>query len=248
MTDLDLSIVVPVFNEAENLPQLHEEIAAALAPDGVVFEVVYVDDGSTDDSLRVLRELQAQDRRIRIVQLSQNSGQTAALAAGFRATKGPVIATLDADLQNDPADLPRLLAELDGADIVCGIRTDRHDSWVRLTSSRIANSVRNWLTDESVTDVGCSLRVFRRELAQDLPLFVGMHRFLPTLLRMQGGTLREIPVRHRPRIHGESKYGINNRLWVGLADLFAVRWMQRRWIDGDRATELTSDRDGDSPS
>jgi len=247
MTDLDLTIVVPVFNEAKSLPQLHEEITAALAPDDLTFEVLYVDDGSTDESLRVLRQLASRDQRVRTVQLSQNSGQTAAFGAGFRAARGRVIATLDADLQNDPADLPRMLAELENYDIVCGIRTDRHDSWVRLVSSRIANSVRNRLTHESVTDVGCSLRVFRSHLARDLPLFTGMHRFLPTLLRMQGGTLREIPVRHRPRIHGESKYGIHNRLWVALADLFAVRWMQKRWIDSRVASEISSDTGSNPP-
>ena len=235
MTDLDLSIVVPVFNEAESLPQLHDEIVTALDPEDLTFEVLYVDDGSTDATPGVLAELANSDKRTQIVTLHRNSGQTAAFAAGFRAAEGEVIATLDADLQNDPADIPKLLAELESCDIVCGIRADRHDSWVRLASSRIANSVRNSLTHESVTDVGCSLRVFRSHLVQHLPLFTGMHRFLPTLLRMQGGTLREIPVRHRARVHGSSKYGIHNRLWVGLADLFAVRWMQKRWIDSRRS-------------
>jgi glycosyltransferase involved in cell wall biosynthesis len=247
MTDLDLTIVVPVFNEAESLSRLHEEITAALLPTDLTFEVLYVDDGSTDDSPRVLRALSDSDPRVRTVRLRQNSGQTAAFGAGFRGARGRWIATLDADLQNDPADLPRMLAELEDCDIVCGIRTDRHDAWVRKISSRIANSVRNRLTHESVTDVGCSLRVFRSHLARDLPLFTGMHRFLPTLLRMQGGTLREIPVRHRPRVHGKSKYGIHNRLWVGLADLFAVRWMQKRWIDSRMASETTSDS-GANPS
>lgn len=237
MTDLDLSIVVPVYNEAESLPTLHEEIVTALEGEDLSFEVLYIDDGSTDASPEVLRRLADSDGRIRNLQLQKNSGQTAAFAAGFRAARGEIIATLDADLQNDPADLPRMLAELEHADIVCGIRQDRHDSWVRKASSRVANSVRNRLTHESVTDVGCSLRVFRRPLVEDLPLFTGMHRFLPTLLRMQGGSLREIPVHHRPRIHGESKYGIQNRLWVGLADLFAVRWMQRRWIDSQKVSE-----------
>jgi dolichol-phosphate mannosyltransferase len=132
--------------------------------------------------------------------------------------------------------------------VVCGIRRDRHDSRVRLLSSRIANAVRNRLTDESITDVGCSLRAFRRELTDGLPLFDGMHRFLPTMLRLQGGRVREIPVRHRPRIHGQSKYGINNRLWVGMADLLAVRWMLKRWIDRGAAAEVTADRPTDRSS
>jgi glycosyltransferase involved in cell wall biosynthesis len=238
MSELDLSIVVPVFNEADNLSALHREIDASLTPTALAFEVLYVDDGSTDASPRVLADLAADDSRIRILRLPRNCGQTAGLAAGFRVARGRIIGTLDADLQNDPADLPRLLAELDHADIVCGVRTERHDSWLRRLSSRIANSVRNRLTAESVTDVGCSLRVFRAQLVRDLPLFTGMHRFLPTLLRLQGGTLREIPVRHRPRLHGTSSYGIHDRLWVGIADLFAVRWMQRRWIDRHLVTAV----------
>lgn len=239
MTIVDLSIVVPLFNEAENLPQLDEEIRAVLNDTSHTYEVVYVDDGSTDDSGEVLRTLAENNHHLRIVKLSINSGQTAAFAAGIRAARGEIIVTLDADLQNDPADIPRLLAEMTDCDIVCGIRQDRNDSRIRLLSSRIANSVRNRLTDESITDVGCSLRAFRRELTRDLPLFTGMHRFLPTLLRLQGGRIREIPVRHRPRLHGESKYGIQNRLWVGMADLMAVRWMRKRWIDGSLSSEVT---------
>lgn len=243
MATPEISIVVPLFNEAENLPQLNEEIRSALHGEPTTYEVLYVDDGSTDGSAQVLHSLAETDDCLRIVSLQKNSGQTAAFAAGFRAARGEVIVTLDADLQNDPADIPRLIAEMTDCDVVCGVRSDRHDSKVRLISSRIANSVRNRLTDESITDVGCSLRAFRRELTQDLPLFTGMHRFLPTLLRLQGGRIREIPVRHRPRIHGESKYGIHNRLWVGLADLFAVRWMLERWIDGRQSSEVTPNRD-----
>lgn len=244
----DLSVVVPLFNEAENLPQLDEEIRQALAAGAPTYEVIYVDDGSTDESPRVLRSLAAADDHLRIVRIHQNSGQTAAFGAGFRAARGDIIVTLDADLQNDPADIPRLVEAMNDCDIVCGIRSDRHDSQVRLVSSRIANAVRNRLTDESITDVGCSLRAFRRELTRDLPLFNGMHRFLPTLLRLQGGRIREIPVRHRPRIHGESKYGINNRLWVGMADLLAVRWMLKRWIDRRASSEVTPDRRTDRAS
>ena len=242
MTTVDLSIVVPLFNEAENLPQLDREIRTTFSDSPLIYEVVYVDDGSTDSSTEILLSLAEEDARLRIVKLPVNSGQTAAFGAGIRAARGEVIVTLDADLQNDPADIPRLLAEMTDCDIVCGVRQDRHDSRIRLLSSRIANSVRNRLTRESITDVGCSLRAFRRELTSDLPLFTGMHRFLPTLLRLQGGRIREIPVRHRPRLHGESKYGIHNRLWVGIADLFAVRWMIKRWIDGRRPAEITPNR------
>ena len=180
--------------------------------------------------------------RLRILRQPTNQGQSAAFAAGFRHARGEIIATLDADLQNDPADLPRMLAELEGCDVVCGVRTDRHDSFVRRASSRIANGVRNRLTGESITDVGCSLRVMRARHARRVQMFDGMHRFLPTLLRMEGARITEVPVSHRPRLRGVSKYGIQNRLWRALADLFAVRWMQRRWIDREAAAEVKDER------
>jgi glycosyltransferase involved in cell wall biosynthesis len=189
---------------------------------------VYVDDGSRDGSAEVLASLAARDPRVRVLRFAENAGQTAAFAAGFEAARGEVIATLDADLQNDPADLPRLLAALDGADVVNGVRVGRRDGLVRRASSRIANAFRNWVTHESVTDVGCSLRVMRASYLRRLPLFRGMHRFLPTLLRLEGARVIELPVRHRPRRHGRSKYGIANRLFVGIADTLAVRWMQSR--------------------
>jgi len=243
-----LSVVVPLYNEEESLPLLAGEIAAALDPAGIDYELIFVDDGSTDGSPGALRRIAASDPRVRVLRLPERSGQSAALAAGFRHARGETVATLDADLQNDPADIPRLLAELDppagGAaaawDVVCGVRIDRRDTWVRRVSSRIANGVRNWATDESIADVGCTLRVVRAELLRDLPMFTGMHRFLPTLLRLAGARVKEAPVRHRPRLYGEPKYGIRNRLFRGLADLVAVRWMQRRWIDPRRVEEITS--------
>lgn len=223
-----LSVVVPAFDEEENLPTLHREISAALDKLAKPAEIVFVDDGSRDGSLRVMHELAAEDPRVRVVALDGNHGQSAALEAGFRAVRGEVVATLDADLQNDPADVPRLLAHLDRADVVNGVRADRRDTWVRKLSSRIGNGFRNWATGESVTDVGCSLRVMRAAPLRRVKLFRGMHRFLPTLLRMEGATVMEVPVSHRPRIHGQSKYGIGNRLFTGLRDVFAVRWMQSR--------------------
>lgn len=237
MADPHLSIVIPLYNEEDNLEPLAAELTAALAELGRDWEVLFVDDGSDDRSAAVLSRLAAADARLRVLRQPRNQGQSAAFAAGFRHARGQIIATLDADLQNDPADLPRMLAELEGCDVVCGVRTDRHDSWVRRVSSRIANGVRNRLTGESIADVGCSLRVMRARYARRVQWFDGMHRFLPTLLRLEGARIREVPVRHRPRLKGVSKYGIHNRLWRGLADLFAVRWMQRRWIDRDAATE-----------
>jgi glycosyltransferase involved in cell wall biosynthesis len=227
---LQLSLVVPVYNEAENLEPLWAEIRAALAPAYPRFEAIFVDDGSTDGSLAVLRDLAAADPRLRVLHLRRNSGQSAAFDAGFQRARAPVVATLDADLQNDPADLPRLLAELADCDVVCGVRRRRRDSWVRRLSSRVANGVRNRLTGESIVDVGCSLKVYRTEFLRRVPMFTGMHRFLPTLLKLEGARVKEVPVAHRPRLHGEPKYNIRNRVFRALADLFAVRWMQRRWI------------------
>lgn len=243
-----LSVVVPVFDEEDSLEPLYRELDAALSdlPGGI--EIVLVDDGSGDGSLRVMRELAAKDGRVRPVALDRNHGQSAAFEAGFRAARGEVIATLDADLQNDPRDVPRLLACLDRdeADCVNGVRVDRHDGWVRRISSRIANGFRNRLTGESVSDVGCSLRVFRAEPARRVKMFRGMHRFLPTLLRLEGARVVEVPVAHRARRYGTSKYGIRNRLFVGLVDVFAVRWMQRRHAPW-RATEVGADASDATP-
>lgn len=244
MPDTLVSLVIPVYNEAESLPALAAEIGSALEGLARPYEVLFVDDGSTDGSGRVLARLAAADRRIRVVRLARNQGQSPALAAGFRRARGEVVVTLDADLQNDPADIPRLLAELeaDGADLVSGVRTPRHDSWLRRVSSRIANRVRDRVIHDGVTDVGCSLKAYRAELLRGLPEFNGMHRFLPALVQMQGGRVREIPVSHRPRRYGEAKYGIGNRLWRGLADLAGVRWLQRRWIDRRLEEEVDIER------
>ncbi len=203
-------------------------------------EVLYVDDGSTDGSPGRLDELAKRDGRVRVVTLLRNSGQSAGFAAGFRAAEGEVVVTMDADLQNDPADIPRLLSHMDEADVVNGVRANRNDSFVRKLSSRIGNGFRNWMTGESVTDVGCSIRAMRTRYLRDIKMFRGMHRFLPTLLRMEGARVMEIPVNHRSRRHGTSKYGIGNRMFVGLADVFAVRWMQSRnvrWEARERPRE-----------
>jgi len=223
-------VVVPVFEERDNLEPLHRELDAALAGVSGGVEFVYVDDGSRDGSGERLAELAKRDARVRVLTFERNAGQTAAFAAGFEAARGEVVATLDADLQNDPADLPRLLAALDRADVVNGVRAGRRDSIVRKLSSRIGNGFRNRVTHESVTDVGCSLRVMRASYLRRVKLYRGMHRFLPTLLRMEGARVAELPVSHRPRRHGRSKYGIANRLFVGIEDVFAVRWMQKRQL------------------
>lgn len=245
-TPLRVSLVVPAFDEEESLPVLAREIREALGAAGVPYELVLVDDGSTDGTLEVMRDLAREDPAVRVLRLHPNQGQSAALAAGWQAARAPVVVTLDADLQNDPADVPRLLAALEeGFDVVSGVRVERRDSWRRRVSSRIANAVRNRLTGDSVTDVGCTLRACRTELLRELPVFAGMHRFLPTLLRLQGGRVTEIPVRHRPRRYGATKYGIHNRLWRGIVDLLVVRWLQRRWIDRRAVEEVTPERRGD---
>jgi len=235
-----LSAVVPLKDEAESLPPLHEELVAALERIGEPWEIVYVDDGSTDSSPEALRTLSGDDPRMRVVTLARNYGQSTAMIAGAEAARGRWIATLDADGQNDPADLVGLWERLsrEGVDVVQGVRAERHDTWVRKVSSRIANATRNAVTGDRVTDVGCSLRIMPREALLAAPRFEGMHRFLPTLLKMTGASVAEMPVSHRPRLAGETKYGIHNRLWAGLADLFMVRRLRGRFVryevaDGD---------------
>lgn len=225
-----LSVVIPVYDEEASLALLHAELDAALRGVAGGVEILYVDDGSRDASLARLRELAARDPRVRVVALEGNHGQSAAFEAGFRRARGEVVATLDADGQNDPADLPRLLARLGDADVVNGVRTGRRDSLVRRLSSRVANGFRNRMTDESVRDVGCSLRVMRREFLERVKLWRGMHRFLPTLLRYRGYSVVEHPVSHRPRVAGVGKYGIGNRAWKAFKDLLAVRWMRDRML------------------
>jgi dolichol-phosphate mannosyltransferase len=219
-------------NEEESIPPLAEEVSSALDAAGRDWECVWLDDASTDSTPEVLRALAEANPRHRWFQATVNRGQSAALAAGFRLAQGAVLGTLDGDGQNNPADLPGLLDRLDkdDVDMVNGIRAKRQDTWVRKLSSKIGNGFRNGLTGESVTDVGCAIRVFRRECVLQIPVFRGMHRFLPTLVKMQGFRITEQPVDHRPRERGVTKYGIGNRLWVGIGDTLAVRWMQRRMV------------------
>lgn len=226
------SLVIPVFNEIECLPALVEEIHAALDPTAARYEVVLVDDGSSDGSAEWLDRAAAVDPRLVVVHFVRNAGQSAAFAAGFRAARGEIIVTLDADGQNPPAEVPKLLAALTGGvDIVAGYRETRRDSAWRRVQSRIANAVRNGLSGETIRDTGCSLKAFRRRFLLELPVFNGMHRFLPTLCRLAGArTVVEVPVSHRPRQGGRSKYGMLNRAWRAFVDLLGVRWLQRRWI------------------
>ncbi|MGD9875103.1 MAG: glycosyltransferase [Kiritimatiellia bacterium] len=235
------SVVVPVYNEKDNVRPLIEEIAAVM--DGLCrpYEIVYVDDFSSDGSLEELQRLQPEFKTLRIVAHNRNCGQSAAVASGFAAARGSIIATLDADRQNDPADIPALLAQLtDGTDLVCGVRRKRRDSRIRRISSRVANAFRNAVTGDRVSDTGCALRVMRRAALAEIPVFNGMHRFLPTLMRLQGFIVKEVPVNHRPRTQGLSKYGVGNRAWRGFVDCFAIRWYKSRCLPARRVQEPDS--------
>jgi len=233
-----LSVVIPAYDEEPNVEACYRELVEVLEREGRPFEVIVVDDGSTDGTFAVLTRLAQADRRLRVLRFRRNAGQSAALAAGFRAAGGEIVLTLDADLQNDPADIPALLAALPGHDAVCGWRVDRRDPWIRRVGSRVANAVRRAVIRDGVHDTGCMLKAFRRDALVGLPCFRGMHRFLPALLRMDGRRVIEIRVRHRPRRAGRSKYGNWSRLGVALADLWAVRWMARRRLDYEVVTQL----------
>jgi len=229
-TNPNISLVIPVYNEEESLPALFDEVREVLAGISGTCEIILIDDGSTDRSGAILRGLAEEDGRIKVVTFVKNCGQSAAFAAGFQIAQGQVVVTMDADLQNDPRDIPLLLDKIESYDLVCGWRATRQDPWIKKISSRIANRIRNWLSEENINDVGCSLKAFRRECLQSFPYFNGMHRFLPTLVKMGGYSVAEVKVNHRPRKHGETKYGIRNRALRGLMDLLAVRWMKRRRI------------------
>jgi dolichol-phosphate mannosyltransferase len=225
-----LSLVVPAYNEQENVELLLARVDAALRQTGRPFEVIVVDDGSTDDTPRLLEDAQKAYPWLRVLRLSRNSGQSTAFDAGFRAARGEVIATIDADLQNDPEEIPRLLPLLDGYDMIAGWRQKRHDTAMRRMQSRIANRIRNWLSDEDIHDSACSLKLYKRHCLAGMQLYQGMHRFLPTLVKMRGYTVRQEPVKHSPRHAGTAKYGFKNRAWRAFVDLLAVRWMKKRYL------------------
>ena len=240
---LDLSVVLPVYNEEENLPLLWPELRGVLDPLGITYEIVFVDDGSRDRSADLVKGFRELDNRVRLVRLKENAGETAATEAGFKASRGRCVVVMDADLQNDPHDIPRLLHELDRWDVVTGWRVKRGDgdSLVRQISSRVANRIRNRISDDTIQDSGCTFRAFRRECLRGLVLYRGFHRFIPTLLRMRGYRVLEIPVNHRPRRFGRSKYGVMNRAFVAFVDLLVVRWMKARMLHYEVAEDLGGD-------
>jgi dolichol-phosphate mannosyltransferase len=221
-----VSVVVPVFNEAENMSILQSELGSALT--GLNYEIVFVDDGATDGSADKIDTAP----NVRVVRFEKNTGQSAALYVGIRAARGKTIVMIDSDLQNDPADIPRLLQEISrGADLVCGYRAERKDPMTKRLTSRIANFVRSRFTKDYVRDTGCTLKAMRRECAHALVPFKGMHRFIPALIRGAGYRLVEVPVNHRPRRFGQTKYGFGSRAVRATIDMFGVRWLLSRRLN-----------------
>jgi glycosyltransferase involved in cell wall biosynthesis len=225
-----LSLVIPAYNEQENVPVLLERVEAALKPIGERFEVIIVDDGSTDQTEALLAEGMKRYDWLRVLRMAQNGGQSAAFDAGFKAARGEIIATIDADLQNDPQEIPRLLGMMDGYDMITGWRQKRNDTFGRRVQTRIANGVRNWISGETIHDSASSLKLYRRQCLAGMQLYNGMHRFMPTLVKIRGGRVLETPVSHSQRYAGTAKYGLRNRAFRALVDLFAVRWMKKRWL------------------
>jgi dolichol-phosphate mannosyltransferase len=221
-----VSVVVPLFNEAENVPILQGELAAALT--GLDYEIIFVDDGSSDQTVKQI----AVGPSVRVLSFERNAGQSAAMFAGLQTARGATCVLIDGDLQNDPADISRLLAEIDrGADLVCGYRAQRKDTLVKRVTSRVANSVRSRFTKDGVRDTGCTLKAMRRECIGALVPFKGMHRFIPALVKGAGFRLVEIPVNHRPRKFGQSKYGLGNRAIRVTIDMFGMRWLLSRQLN-----------------
>lgn len=218
-----VSIIVPIYNEEENVPILQAELRAALK--AVDHELILVDDGSADQTVERIEAAP----NLRLIRFERNAGQSAAMYAGLQAARGAILVLIDGDLQNDPADIPKLLSEISrGADLVCGYRAQRRDTRVKRLTSRIANAVRSRYTRDGVRDTGCTLKAMRRECVSALIPFKGMHRFIPALIKNAGYRLVEIPVNHRPRRFGQTKYGLGNRAVRATADMFGVRWLLSR--------------------
>ncbi|OOZ39478.1 dolichol-phosphate mannosyltransferase [Solemya pervernicosa gill symbiont] len=230
---MDLSVVVPVRNEADNIRPLIEEIRDALQGK-IEYEIIYIDDGSDDETPQRLQQMMAELPQLRVLRHVVNCGQSTSVRSGVRVAQADWIATLDGDGQNDPADIPAMFAVIQGDNapanlqMVAGWRHKRQDNWLRKLSSRVANKVRSSMLRDSTPDSGCGLKVFSRQAFLELPYFNHMHRFLPALIIRNGGVIDTVKVNHRPRTMGTSKYGLHNRLWVGLVDLFGVRWLLKR--------------------
>lgn len=230
-----ISVIIPIYNESDNIESLAQEIMQALSAEIYEYEIVFVDDGSQDETLLCLQKLAMQFPVIRFVSHQTNYGQSAGLISGVKAARYPWIVTLDGDGQNDPADIPLLWESLDDHShkkqfpiVIFGNRKQRNDSLIRKLSSRIGNGVRQWLLKDNCSDTGCSLKLFPRDVFLEIPHFNHLHRFLPALFQQAGFQIVNVPVNHRPRLHGVSKYGVSNRLWTGILDLLGVMWLKHR--------------------
>jgi dolichol-phosphate mannosyltransferase len=238
---LDLSMIVPVRDEEENVLPLALEVAAALNSAPWTYELVFVDDGSTDGTWTKVQQAQRQNPHVRGLRHARSLGQSAALWTGIRATSSPLLATMDGDRQNDPADFPKLLAALEEHDFVCGVRARRQDNLIRRASAKVARVARKWVLGVDFADTGCAVRVFKRSVLDGVFPFNGWHRFLPVLVHGTGAKTLQLPINHRPRVAGLSKYGLWNRLGRGVADLLAVAWYQRRRLPRVQYEELKPD-------
>lgn len=231
----DLSFVIPVKDEEENLPILFEKLQKTIS--NISAQLIFVDDGSMDASADILQSFSKKHDNTTLVRLKENKGKSTALAAGFIHAVSDVIAIMDADLQNDPADLTHLLSKLDGYDLAIGIRNNRKDNWLRIICSRTANWIRNLVLKDKIEDSGCGLMVFRRDCLADIPLFDGFHRFVPALFLMNDFGVNQVSINHFPRQFGKSKYGLKNRLFPAAIDMLAVKWMASRKIKFESADE-----------
>ncbi len=224
------SIIIPLKDEEENIIELVKEVEEVMQDLNEPWELICVDDGSTDQTPNLLRELQTEKRFLRTITFDGNYGQSSAFDAGFRAAEGEFLITLDGDRQNDPKDIPALLKAIDECDLVCGIRVNRKDSWSKKLTSRIANPIRSAFCKDGVKDSGCSLKAYRRSCFDHIKMYNGMHRFLPSLFRVEGMRIKEVPVNHRPRTKGKTKYTFFNR-YSSIIDMFAVHWMSKRQLN-----------------
>jgi len=236
---MNISCVIPVYNEEDNILILYTELKEVLGSFGSESEIIFIDDGSKDHSLDVIKDIQREDDSVRLLSFDKNYGQSSALKAGFNKAKNEVVITMDSDLQNDPAEILNMIPYLDkGYDVVSGWRKNRADSFKKRFTSKIANSIRNKIVKDGIKDTGCMLKIYRRDVVKKIELFRGFHRFLPTLLKLYGARVIEIEVNHRERKFGKSKYGIKNRIFKSLVDTFIVLWMKKNYIEPQIKEEL----------
>jgi dolichol-phosphate mannosyltransferase len=227
---LKYSVVIPLKNEEDNICDLIQELEPVMQKLGQDWELICIDDGSTDRTRAILQEMASRKTNLRVLAFTKNFGQSSAFDAGFKAAKGEFVITMDGDRQNDPHDIPKLVAAMDGYDLVCGCRVNRQDPWSKKITSWIANYVRGRLCQDGVQDTGCSLKVYRTQSLRSIKMYQGMHRFLPALFSIEGFRIKEVPVNHRPRTRGTTKYNFFNRSFNTVADMWAVRWMRKRHL------------------